>query len=62
MLHNKDTDVVALSAISDATVIFETDTGHRYVMSHAATESPVEIDASQGKSPLRLVGDSFDPM
>src|SRR5690554_3930804 len=49
VLHTADTDVVALSAINGATVIFECDTGQRYVMRNAATENPVEIDASTGK-------------
>jgi hypothetical protein len=60
ILHTKDTDVVALGQIDGATVIFETDTGQRYVMRGASIESPVEIDASSGKSAIRLVGDSFD--
>lgn len=60
VLHTKDTDVVALSAIDGATVIFECDTGQKYVMRNAASENPVEIDASSGKSAIRLVGDSFD--
>lgn len=62
VLHTKDTDVLALSAIDGATVIFETDTGQKYVMRGAAVENPVEIDASTGKSAIRLVGDSFDKM
>jgi len=60
ILHTKDVDVLALGAIKDATVIFECDTGQKYVMRDASTENPVEIDAGSGKSAIRLVGDSFD--
>jgi hypothetical protein len=61
ILHTKDTDVQALN-FSNATVIFVADTGQKYVMRGAATENPVEIDAGSGKSPIKLVGDSFDKM
>lgn len=61
ILHTKDTDVLALD-FSNATVIFEADTGQKYVMRGAYTESPVEIDAGSGKSPIKFVGDSFDKM
>lgn len=62
VLHTADTDVLALSAIDGATVIFETDTGQRYVMRGASVENPVEINTADGKSAIRLVGDSFDAM
>jgi hypothetical protein len=61
IIHTKDTDVLTLN-FSNATVIFEADTGQKYVMRGAATENPVEIDAGSGKSPIKLVGDSFDKM
>jgi len=62
ILHTSETDVLALSAIDGATVIFEADTGQKYVMRGASVENPVEIDSSTGKSAIRLVGDSFDRM
>lgn len=62
VLHTADTDVVALSRINGATVIFETDTGHKYVMGGAAVENPLPIDASSGKSAIKLVGDTWDRM
>lgn len=62
ILHTKDTDVLALSAIDNATVIFECDTGQKYVMRGACTEKPLDIDGGNGKSPVKLVGDSFDRM
>lgn len=62
VLHTADTDVVALSSISGATVIFEADTGQKYVMGGSAVENPLPIDASTGKSAIRLVGDTWDRM
>lgn len=62
LLVTADTDVVALTSLEDVTVIFECDTGQKYVMAHAFTEKPVEIDASSGKSDIKLVGDSWDAM
>ena len=61
-LHTKDADVVALGKIDNATVIFEADTGQKYVMRGASIENPVEIDGSSGKAPIKLVGDSCDRM
>ncbi|WP_241085733.1 phage tail tube protein [Candidatus Vondammii sp. HM_W22] len=60
VLHTKDVDVLTLSAIEDATIIFECDTGQKYVMRNGAVENPVEIDAGSGKSAIKFVGDSFD--
>ena len=62
VLHTKDTDVLALGNITGATVIFETDTGFKYALRQAFAQDPVEIDAGQGKSSLRLVGESFDKL
>lgn len=59
IIHTKDTDVQALSAINNATVIFKCDTGQKWVMRGAAIESPVGI---QAKSPIKLVGDSWEAM
>ncbi|PLX49116.1 MAG: hypothetical protein C0613_08315 [Desulfobulbaceae bacterium] len=59
IIHTKDTDVVALSAIDNATVIFKCDTGQKWVMRGAATENPVGVEA---KSPIKLVGDSWEAM
>ncbi len=62
ILHTKDTDVLALGKIDNATVIFDCDTGQKYVMRGASIENPVEIDAGSGKSAIKLIGDSFDKM
>jgi hypothetical protein len=62
ILHTKDTDVQAISAIDNATIIFQCDTGQRYVMRGASIENPTDIDGGTGKSPVRFVGDSFEKM
>jgi hypothetical protein len=62
ILHTKDTDAQAISAIDNATVIFECDTGQKYVMRGASIENPIDIDGGSGKSPIKLVGDSFEKM
>jgi hypothetical protein len=62
ILHTKDTDVLALGAIDNATVIFECDTGQKYVMRGASIENPIDIDGGSGKSPVKFVGDSFERM
>ena len=59
IIHTRDTDVVALSAMNNVTIIFECDTGQKYVMRGASVESPVSIE---GKSPIKLVGDSWEAM
>lgn len=59
ILHTKDTRVIDLSAIKNATVIFKCDTGQKYIMRGATNEKPVGIES---KSPMKLVGDSFEEM
>lgn len=59
IIHTKETKVIDLSSINDATVIFKCDTGQKYVMRGASNEKPIGIE---GKSPMKLVGDSFEEM
>jgi len=54
-LITKDTDVIELSGITGATVIFQADTGQKYMMRDAFTTEPVVHDAS-GKAPLKMAG------
>lgn len=61
VLITKDVDVIALN-FDNVTVIFEADTGQKYVIRNASSENPVEADASQGKGAIKLVGDSCDKM
>jgi hypothetical protein len=46
--HTKDTDLVALGSITDATVLFETDTGDTYMLRRAFVSDPVELSSGNG--------------
>lgn len=52
-----NTDLDALNAINDATIMFQADSGQSYVLAHAWLESPVEASAatSGGKTALKFV-------
>ena len=60
VLHDKDTDIIALSGITGATIEFETDTGQTYILRQAFTTEPVALDSSTGKAPLKMEADSVD--
>ncbi|EEG08229.1 phage tail tube protein [Pseudogulbenkiania ferrooxidans] len=47
LLHADDTDLVALQQISGATVVFETDSGQRYLVRDAGTEGEVELKGKE---------------
>lgn len=47
LLHAGDTNLVTLQAISDATVIFETDSGQTYLVRQAGTEGEVELKGKE---------------
>lgn len=46
--HDADTDLVALGRITDATVIFEADTGQTYMLRKAFVTEPPSLDAAAG--------------
>lgn len=54
VLHTADIDIIKLSAIEGATVLFETNTGQKFLLRGAVAENPVDLDAGTGKSALRL--------
>lgn len=54
VLHTADIDILKLSAIEGATVMFETDTGQKFLLRGATAQDPVDLDAGSGKSALRL--------
>ena len=54
VLHTADIDILKLSAIEGATVMFETNTGQKFLLRGAVAESPVDLDAGSGKSALKL--------
>ncbi len=60
VLHTADTDMVALAAITNATVQFTCNTGQQYVLRNSfVTETPA-LDAATGKVPLKLDAESCD--
>jgi hypothetical protein len=60
VLHDADTDIIALSGIVNATVEFECDTGQIYILRGAFTAEPVAVDSSTGKAALKMEADSID--
>jgi len=60
VLHGKDTDIIALSDITGATVEFETDTGQTFILRGAFTTESMALDTGTGKSALKMEADSVD--
>ena len=52
--HCSDTDLIELSAIVDATVIFETDSGAKFVLQEAFVTEPASLNAPAGTASLKL--------
>lgn len=52
--HAKDTDITALSAITGATIIFETDSGDKYVLRDAWAAEPASLKTSDGTCSLKF--------
>lgn len=50
--HTNDTDMLSLARITDATALFETDTGDTYLLRRAFITEPPEVDASTGNIEL----------
>lgn len=58
---SKDTDIIALSKIDNATIIFECDTGQVFVCRESFLTEPPELTASEGgKVPLKFNGAPAD--
>lgn len=62
VLHTADTDIIALSNITDATVMFEADTGQKFLLRGAFTTEPVPLDSSSGKSALKMSARGCDKL
>ena len=60
VLHDKDTDIIALSGITGATIEFEADTGQTFILRQAFTTEPVQLDSSTGKATLKMEADTVD--
>ena len=52
--HTKDTDLTATNAIKDATVLFECDTGDRYLLKSAFVTSQEALDSENGTVPVKM--------
>ncbi len=55
VLQTKKFSAIALTKIENATVLFEADTGQKYIMRQAFTTEPVEFGGN-GKAPLKMSG------
>ncbi len=54
--HTADVDILALSNMENVTVLFECDTGQKYLIRGGTTQDPVPVDTSSGKSALTIFG------
>lgn len=58
--HTKDLSLKELGAITDATVMFETDTGKQFILRNAWVSEPPGLDANSGGVSLRFAAISCD--
>ena len=58
--HTKVTDLTAINAIKDATVIFESDTGDRYVLRAAFVTSQEGLDAEDGTIGVKMSAEACE--
>jgi len=54
VFHMKDTSLRELSDITDATIMFETDTGVKFTLREAYVTEPAVLDAGSGMVPLKF--------
>ncbi len=57
LAHTSDTDVIALNALVDATVRFETDVGITYLLANCDVTSPCKITGGEGDCEVTMSGD-----
>ena len=57
LAHTADTDIEELNGLTDATLVFECDTGVSYLIANAFTTKPVELTAGEGDLALEMQGD-----
>ncbi|GAA5783939.1 Mu-like prophage FluMu tail tube protein [Chitiniphilus shinanonensis] len=56
----RDTDLVALGALADVTLVFETDIGVSYVLKDAFVTEPPEFTGGEGEVSLKFAGTRCD--
>lgn len=62
VLITSDYDAKALNAMKDATGIFTTDTGQKFLLRKCNPESPMGIDTSNGEHAVKFFFDSSEAM
>lgn len=62
VLHTSETDIIALSNITGATIVFEANTGQKYILRGAFATTPVPLDSGSGKSAMKISARSCDKM
>lgn len=60
VIHTKDTDIIFLSDITGATVMFEADTGQQFMLRQAFTTEPVAVDSGNGTATLKMSCEKVD--
>ena len=60
--HTGDTDLTAINAIKDATVIFECDTGNKYLLKSAFVTSQEALDSENGTVSVKMSAHACEPL
>ncbi len=60
LFHNAELSLRALSDITSATVLFETDTGKQFMLREAWTTEPATLNSKDGTVPLKMEAISCD--
>ena len=55
--HTADTDLIALNNTTNSTLVFETDTGKSYLITHAFLTKPPELTGGEGDTAIEFAGD-----
>ncbi len=62
VLHTSETDIIALSNIVGATILFKANTGQKFLLRGASASEPVPLDSGSGKSALKFFARSCDKL
>lgn len=54
IVDTRDLSILRLNAVTDATVLFETDTGKRYLLAPAWTSEPCALNSGAGEVDLKM--------
>lgn len=53
---NASTNIIALNAETNTSIVFECDSGQQYIVRGAGLESPIAPQAGDGKASLKYIG------